>query len=209
MAQVAAELSRSKAWVSVRMGLIGELTPRVRELLFAGAFPVYAYMYSLRQFMRINGVSREDGERFVVAVSGQGLSLREIEYLLYGYFRGPESFRQQVLSGKLALPLARLKQAPPSPEGCSEYERVFLQDLERIQNWLLRVMGKSQDPRLRSHVFHAQSHLLTAGILSRGPLFLRTIKELHARNGKAQSDLPAARGRDGDARDCQTPQGQP
>ena len=56
VAQIAAELSRSKSWVSMRLGLIAEMSAQVRRQLFAGAFPVYSYMYALRQFMRMNGV---------------------------------------------------------------------------------------------------------------------------------------------------------
>lgn len=43
VAQIAAELSRSKAWVSMRLGLIAEMSAQVRGRLFAGAFPVYSY----------------------------------------------------------------------------------------------------------------------------------------------------------------------
>jgi hypothetical protein len=59
----------------------------VREKLFSGGFPVYPYMYSLRQFMRMNGVSKQDIEDFVVALADKKLSLREIEQLAHGYFR--------------------------------------------------------------------------------------------------------------------------
>jgi hypothetical protein len=183
--EIAAELSRSKSWVAMRSGLIAEMTPTTRRLLLTGAFPVYAYMYTLRQFMRMNGVSREEIERFMVALGGKGLSLREIEQLTHGYFRGPDSFRQEILSGNLALPLERMRQVPDNPDGCSEYERGLLRDLEITQKYMLRVTGKSQNRRLTSRTFHAQCHLVTAGILSRGPLFLQTIKELNARNGQA------------------------
>jgi len=55
VAEIAAELSRSKAWVSVRLGLIAQMPPPVRRQLFAGAFPVYSYMYTLRQLYDRNG----------------------------------------------------------------------------------------------------------------------------------------------------------
>ncbi len=48
-----------------------------------------------------------------------------------------------------------------------------------------RVMGKSQDTRLKSRVFHAQANLLSAGILSRVPAFTQTVKQLHDRTGQA------------------------
>ena len=184
VAEIAAELSRSKSWVSMRLGLMAEMSARVRDKLFAGAFPVYSYMYTLRQFMRMNGVTGEQVERFVVALSGQKLSVREVEQLAHGYFRGPESFRQEILKGNLALPLKRIREAPQSSEGCNEFERVLLGDLEITQKYMQRVMGKSQDPHLQSRAFHAQSHLLTAGILSRVSVFTQMIRQLHDRNGQ-------------------------
>ena len=49
-----------------------------------------------------------------------------------------------------------------------------------------RVMGKSQEhQKLTSRAFHAQCHLLTAGILSRARAFLDTLRTLHDRNGQA------------------------
>jgi hypothetical protein len=184
VAEIATELSRSKAWVSMRLGLIAEMSPRVREKLLGGEFPVYPYMYVLRQFMRMNGVQPEQIEQFVVALSGHPLSVREIEQLAHGFFRGPESFRQQILSGNVAWPLKHLKEIPSDPEGCSEFERLMLRDLELAQRYLQRVMAKSQDPRLVSRNFHAQCHLLTNGILSRSTAFFQTLRKLHDRSGQ-------------------------
>ena len=79
VADLAEQLSRSKAWVSMRLGLIGEMSEKVRQEIFSGGFPIYPYMYTLRQFMRMNGVKKQEIENFVVAVSGKKLSVREIE----------------------------------------------------------------------------------------------------------------------------------
>jgi hypothetical protein len=185
VAQIAQELSRSKSWVSMRLGLISEMSAAIRTKLFSGAFPVYPYMYTLRQFMRMNGVTGEQVEQFVTAVSSQQLSVREIEQLAHGFFKGPDSFRQEILKGNVALPLKRLQAVPANPEGCSEFERVLLGDLELTQKYIQRVMGKSQDTRLKSRVFHAQANLLSAGILSRVPAFTQTLKQLHDRTGQA------------------------
>ena len=51
LAEVAQTLGRSKAWVSLRRGLLQEMSPAIQEILFRGAFPVYAYMYTLRTEM--------------------------------------------------------------------------------------------------------------------------------------------------------------
>ena len=79
IADVAEALSRSKAWVSMRRGLLTELPQAVQEILFRGAFPVYSYMVTLRPFMRMNGVGQQEIEGFVQAVAGQRLSVREID----------------------------------------------------------------------------------------------------------------------------------
>jgi predicted transcriptional regulator len=184
-AEIAQELSRSKSWVSMRLALMAEMSAAVRAQLFSGAFPVYAWMYHVRPFMRMNGVSQEQVDQFVAALSGKGLSVRDIELLSNGYFRGPESFRQEILKGNLALPLQRMKHVPQPPDACSEFERVLLGDLEITQKYMQRVMGKSQDQRLQSRAFHAQCHLLTAGILSRSQAFLHSLKQLHDRSGQA------------------------
>jgi hypothetical protein len=185
VADIAAALSRSKGWVSMRLGLIARMSEPVRRQLFAGAFPVYCFMYCLRQFMRLNGVKAEQIQEFILAVSGKGLSVREIEQLAHGFFRGPESFREEIRKGNLARPLSRMRQMPANPDACSEFERVLLGDREILQKYMQRVMGKSQDQRLESRAFHAQSHLLTAGILSRSRAFFDTLKQLHDRNGQA------------------------
>jgi hypothetical protein len=185
VAELAAELSVSKTWVSLRLGLLAELSEPVRRHLFAGAFPVYSYMSTLRPFRRMNGVKPAQIEEFVAAVSGQQLSVREIEQLAQGYFRGPESFRQEIRQGNLALPLRRLSSVAPDPQGCTDFERVLLNDLELTQKYMQRVMGKSLDPRLKSRAFHAQSHLLTGGILSRARAFFHTLRQLYDRNGQA------------------------
>ena len=185
LADIAEQLSRSKSWVSMRVGLIAQMSVTVRAKLFSGAFPAYSYLYILRRFMRMNGVTAEQVEQFVTALSGKHLSVREVEQLAEGYFRGPDSFRQEILKGNLALPLKWLREVPQNPDGCSEFERVLLGDLEITQKYMQRVMGKTQDQRLKSRVFHAQANLLSAGILSRVPAFNQSLKQLHDRSGQA------------------------
>ena len=185
LTDIAEQLARSKAWVSMRVGIIAQMSVTVRAKLFSGAFPAYSYLYILRRFMRMNGVTGQQVDQFVTALSGKKLSVREIEQLAHGYFRGPESFRQEIRKGNLALPLQQIAQVPPSLDGCSEFERVLLHDLEITQKYMQRSTGKSQDPRLQSRAFHAQANLLTAGILSRVPAFTQTLRQLHDRSGKA------------------------
>jgi hypothetical protein len=208
-AEIAVTLSRSKAWVSLRLGLLGEMTETVRERLFAGAFPVYAYMYSLRPFMRINGDRKQDVADFVAAVSGKNLSIREIQHLADGYFRGDNRFREQVDSGHLALLLERRNGLAENADGCNEPERALLGDLEVLQKYLRRAIGKSEDGRLQTPAFCAQANLLTAGILGRVDLFTTMMRKLHDRTGPAQGRLPAPRGGHEHPRDLPAPAPQP
>jgi hypothetical protein len=183
VAEIAQQLSRSKAWVSLRLGLVAQLSPTVSKALFAGAFPAYSYLYSLGPFRRLKPAA--DIDQFVEALRGKKLSVREIEGLAQGFFRGPESFRAEVLKGNLGLALQQLSEVPEDPDGCSEFERIFLHDLELAHKGMLRVISKSPDPRLQSRPFLAQCNLLTAAMLSRGPTFLHLLRQLHDRTGQA------------------------
>ena len=182
VAEIAQQLSRSKAWVSLRLGVLAELSPLVREALFDGSFPVYSYLYTLRPFRRLHGAAAID--EFVTALRGKKLSSRQIEHLAHGFFRGPESMRQEIRKGHLTLPLQQLKALPEGPDSGSEFERLFLADLEQALKILVRLMTKSADARLSSRPFCAQAHLLCAGLLSRLPAFTKTLHTLYDRCGQ-------------------------
>jgi predicted transcriptional regulator len=202
VAEIGEQLSRSKSWVSMRLGLMAEMSPRVREKIFNGSFPVYAYMYTLRQFMRMNGVKKQEIEDFVVALSGKKLSVREVEQLAHGYFRGPQSFREAIGNGHTALVLEWMRQIPEDPGGCNEFERVLLKDLEIAHKYMQRVMGKSEDRRLKTPTFYAQANLLSAGLLSQARAFFDSVRKLHDRSGQAQSGVSAPPGGHECPRDC-------
>jgi hypothetical protein len=209
VADIAETLSRSKAWVSMRLGLLKEMGETIREKILSGAFPVYPYMYTLRQFMRMNGTGRREVESFIGAVAGEKLSGREIEQLAHGYFRGPEWFRKEVEDGNLALVLERMKRVPDAPDGTNGFERVLLGDLEIVGKYMHRTTTKSQDPKIQTRVFCAQANLLLAGILSRLGAFAQAMRSLHDRTGKAKGDLSPQSGRDGRAGDRPAAPGEP
>jgi hypothetical protein len=184
VAQIAEVLSCSKGWVSMRLGLLAEMPEVVRKHLFAGTFPVYAYMYTVRPFMRMNKVKPCEVEAFVLALSGKGLSVREIEHLAHGYFRGPEVLREQIRAGNVALPLEQLKCSCRAAASCTAFEQVMLKDLEIVQKYLQRVASKSHDPRLSTPAFQAQAQLLLGGILNLSPAFIQSVRQLHDRCGQ-------------------------
>lgn len=185
VAGIAEVLSRSKAWVCLRLGLIAEMSPAIRQKLFSGDFPVYAYMYNVRPFMRINGAGKVEAEQFVTALSGKRLSVREIDCLARGYFRGPEAMREQIRRGNVALPLEQMRRSTQAADGCTPFEQGMIRDIEIVQKYMQRVAGRSNDERLSTLAFRAQAGLLLGGLLSRAEAFFQSVRQLHDRCGQA------------------------
>jgi hypothetical protein len=183
-AEVAQTLSRSKGWVSMRRTLLQEMSPVVRQILFRGTFPVYSYMYTLRPFRRMNAAG-EQVEQFVKTLSGKRLSVREIELLAQGYFRGPASLREAIDAGKLGWSLEQMKNVPEDTEGCNAFERALLKDFEVLGKSMQRVTDRCHDPRLASRAFYAQANLLAGGLLSNLTSFQEHLKAFYDRSGLA------------------------
>jgi hypothetical protein len=201
VAEVAQTLGRSKGWVSMRRSLLEEMSPAIQQLLLRGVFPVYCYMYTLRPFRRMNSLPPERIEQFVKAVAGQRLSVRDIQRLAEGYFRGPAALREAIDRGQWSWSLEQLKQVPEDREGCNEFERGLLRDLQLLQNAMWRVLAKCQDPRLKSRAFSAQANLLTGSLLAKFAPFSERLKAFHDRSGPAECHPPVTSGRETAARD--------
>jgi hypothetical protein len=142
-------------------------------------------MATLRPFMRMNGVGRDEIERFVQAVAGQRLSVREIELLAHGYFRGPASLRQAIDQGNWKWSLEQMQAVPEDPEGCNDVERALLRELERLLKSMQGVMTRCDSARLETRAFYAQANLLVASLLSRRESFFKKMEEFHDRSGDA------------------------
>jgi len=167
VADIAFRLEKSKAWVSMRSSLIEGMSDLVRQKLFAGQFPVYSYMYTLRQFMRMNGINKSDVDQFVSATSGKNLSIRDIERLAYGYFKGPETFKSQIAAGNIGWGLEHLKKVSYEASACDPCEQILLGDLEVVVKYMERTTYKSIDVKLKSPSFFAQAEILSRAILSK------------------------------------------
>jgi hypothetical protein len=177
--EIAEVLSRSKAWVSLRIGLIRDMTDTIHQKMFNGMFPVRSYMYTLRKFTRVNAVSRNEVDKFVAAVSGRNLSIRQIEQLAYDYFTGSDELRRQINGGKIDLVLARHQNDTAS--GCNRFEQGLLKELSSIQKSMQTVMTNAEDKRLKTPAFFAQANILTGRISKETEKFIQTIKRLYDR----------------------------
>lgn len=190
VADVAEMLARSKAWVSTRRNLLARMSPAIQEILFRGAFPVYSYMVTLRPFMRIHAVESKEIERFVQAVAGAKLSVREIELLAHGYFRGTPSLRQAIDRGHWKWTLDQMQAVGERCQGLSDFERGLLRDLERLLQGMHKVMTRCDSPRLQARDFHAQANLLLASLLGRRESFFKKMEEFYDRTGREECHLP-------------------
>jgi len=191
ISQIAGLLEKSKGWVGMRVGIIGQMSPTIMDKVFSGQFPVYSYMYTIRSFIRMNGVSKQDVDGFVRSVAGKGLSIRDIEILANGYFKGGEGIRQQIRNGNITWGLSRLKDSAVTTE-CTQVEHRMLKDLEIVQKYMQRVISRSKDDRHKTGSFYALANLLTGGILRQMNIFSESIKELHDKSGQTSSDLSSS-----------------
>ncbi len=185
VSEIARLVDKSKGWVGMRVGLIGQMRPFVMRKIFDGKFPVYAYMYSLRPFIRMNGINKNEIDEFVGSVAGKQLSIRDIELLAQGYFKGSDELRRQIKSGDILWALSRLKETHKNAGDCTELERQMLRDLEITQKYMQRVTCKSQDKRFTTNGFFAQANLLSGGILRQLDPFTQAIRQFYDRTGKA------------------------
>ncbi len=179
---IADRLERSKAWVSVRLGIIGEMSQLVRKEVFSGRFPVRSYMYTLRQFTRVNSIPGKEIDMFVSSVAGKGLSTRDIERLAYGYFRGGERLKRQIEQGNLEWTLRQMRKgesACQAEEGLSEAEWSVVRDLELAQKYMSRIRYGLTREELSSKAFHARALLLIEGLFDTVDKFKAHIRRFY------------------------------
>lgn len=183
-ADIAEFVERSKAWVSVRSGIMAEMSDYVMDQIFKGRFPVYCYMYTLRSFMRLNRIPMEHIDEFVRSVAGKNLSTRNIELLAHGFFKGPEVLRNQIKSGQIPWVLNRLKETHNPPAGLNPEEGTMIRDLELALTYIQRISAKANSLKFQTNAFFAQANVLTGGILRQTDSFIKAVQTLYDRSGK-------------------------
>ena len=179
--EIAGHLRKSKSWVAMRAGLIAQMSELVTEKIFGGQFPVYSFMYTLRPFIRMNGVKKEAVDQFVESVSGKGLSIRDIGLLANGYFKGGEELRNQIVCGDINWSLKQLKERYTAGEGCTENERKLLKELEITKSYMHRVIYRSSGSGIGGNHFYSQVGLVASGILRQLKRFKTVVERLNDR----------------------------
>jgi hypothetical protein len=199
-------LEKSKAWVSVRSGIIKQMSSCVAEHIFAGRFPVYCFMYTLRSFMRLNGVKTQDIDTFVQSVAGKNLSIRNIDLLAHGYFKGPEDFRKQIRKGNLQWVLQRLKKPVDVNTTCTKAEQGIIRMLEICLQYMQKLTARCATCRFKTEAFLVEANLLSGGIIRQMDSFIKAIGDFYDYTRQAPGHLPSASGGHGGSPDCPPPE---
>jgi len=192
--EIADRVERSKAWVSIRLSMVERMGEVVREAVFSGRFPLRCYLYTLRQFTRVNSIPARDIDRFVGSVAGKGFSTREIEKLADGYFRGGAQLKRQIEGGDLRWTLRQMRQLEPvEPPGdqMSEAEWMVVRDLQLVQKYIARILSGLNREQLGSKAFHAHAHLVIEGLLGSIDAFAAQIRSFHDRRADQGSGANA------------------
>jgi hypothetical protein len=199
---IALQLDRSPSWVSMRLGMIEELSDLVREKIMSGAFPARAYLYGIKGFTRVNNVASQRVDAFVAAVSGKGLSTRELFVLSRAYFTGGTTIERLISEGDARRALALLCVDPEGDEdpGLCERERLFIKDLAATSACMNRIIGNAVYESDGTASFKQYVNLWSRTILKHLEKFKAVIHELYYRSE------PASRGADHVPAGCR-PQG--
>lgn len=176
---IAEKLDMSPAWVSLRLGLIEDMSETVKDNIFSGRFPVRSYMYSLRPFTRVKGSDKYLVDSFVNHVSGKKLSSRDIDRLIYGYFRGGNKVKKQIEEGNINWTLKALKEDTASLSQeieLSTDERRIISDLEILQKYISKVMHHFTDTTPSGIEFKKNASLLIRGVLDSIEILIEKIE---------------------------------
>jgi hypothetical protein len=182
VAEISRRIERSAGWVSMRTGLLKEMPSSIADKIMRGEFPAYAYMYTLRHFMRMKGIQPAEIEDFVSATAGRGLSVRDVSLLASGYFKGGEELRREIQAGNTDWCLNTLRASEEASSLSSDAEKRTMTDLEISLAKMRRLVALKDEQKPESPGFFAQAHLICGGLLRLIPSFTERIRHLYDRS---------------------------
>ena len=137
----------------------------------------------------MNCIKKEDIDLFVKSVSGKNLSIRDIEILAHGYFKGSEELCDQIKNGNIQWGLKQLKESSTGVSDCTGIEQKVLRELKITLKYMQQVIYISCDTRLKTAPFNVQANLLAEGILRQVNAFEKAVRELHDRSGQTPGNI--------------------
>ena len=180
---MASRLGRSPSWISMRLGMLGELSALVRGKIMSGAFPARAYMYGIKGFTRVNRISSARVDAFVEAVCGKGISTRDLSVLAKAYFTGGPTIERLILEGDTHRVVKML--AGKSGTGNSrdmtltEAQHSCVNDLAMIANGMGRIVENRTAMNSAPPLFMNTVTIWSTTICKNLKEFSKVIKELY------------------------------
>jgi hypothetical protein len=194
--EISRRLERSVSWVSMRLGMLSEMSAEVRRKIFSGAFPVRSYMYTLKPFTRVKtGKAAKEVESFVKCVSGRSYSTRDIDLLAEAWFKGGKMLKDQMRDGNLDWTLRQLKDKrtePISPSlDMNENESKVISNLEIITACIFRLSHGLKEMKTGGDAFIDRGRRTAGRLMDMLDDFKTTLKEFYDRCGQkaGRSDL--------------------
>ncbi|MBF0245377.1 MAG: hypothetical protein HQL31_08910 [Planctomycetes bacterium] len=179
--RIASLLGRSKGWVSMRVQFLSGMSEATREAVRSGAFPLHAWMYSVRPFMRVNGGREPLAEEFVRLMGKEQVSLREIGLLARAWFEGGQKVREEIRQGNGGWVLKRLWEPVGTGQAMSAAEQQVFKRLTRLEELIREVCCQPLHAKGEtSAAFRSQASLVCSGLLANLETLKHTMEKLHA-----------------------------
>jgi hypothetical protein len=203
---IANHLGRSPSWVSMRLGIVEEMSSFVRHKIMSGTFPARVYLYVIKGFTRVNKIPEDLINAFVGAVSEKQLSTRDLFILFHGFFDGGSGIRQVILEGDVHWALKLLKsEVQEENKALFMKEQRFIEALKNVGAGVMEIQSHAETIDRTNIYFMQQVNVLSYTIVKHLKSFSTVIKELYDRSGSAgcNSDfIPARDAQEKDSRDA-------
>lgn len=200
--EIAREINKSTGWVGMRVTVLQEITPNVIDKIMRGNFSAYAYMYFVKPFMRMKGVTKEDVNRFVNALSDKKNTTREVKQLANLYFTGSKKIKEQIEKGNPHWVQKRLESDKSSERiKYSPSEQQILYHLELVRKGMRQLANLGDDIPSQTPAFLVQVNLTTEGILKWMESFSKKMVKFYDQSRQAHgnpSTPPAGNEQTGD-----------
>jgi predicted transcriptional regulator len=186
VSEIARRLERSPSWVSIRLQMLNKMSPIVTEAVFSGKFPLRSYLYTLKPFTRVKGVSQKQVDEFVEITSGKNLSTRDLQTLATAFFKGNEELRTQIREGQLDWSLQKLKQSQKNhnentPSNLNQYEKAVHGRLNIVRGIIERLNVELFDERLCTPDFFLEAGHICKSITQMLPRFESGLQSIYDR----------------------------
>lgn len=180
---IALRLGRSPSWVSLRLNMVEGISDLIRSKIMSGAFPARAYMYGLKNFTRVNKIPSDRVDEFVSAVSGKGLSTRQLFVLWSAFFKGGPAIERLVLEGDVhtALRIITDNGAESSLSTLDAPLRRLMDDIKTVAIFMQHIIINAGSISISASEVNHTINFWSYRILACLQDFSTTIKELHDR----------------------------